>query len=120
MELTDKLEFRSKGCSMKKLYFYILIFGSVFIVPILGIAAPAFMLIGITMPIVGLLKVLGTFLGVDTSVITVRIADFSFSPMGVLIFSVIAGILLYLLGKLLWGFLRKYFDFIIKAKAALD
>lgn len=117
-EYQDKLEeniINTINYSNKKIIKSILLstaifFSSLFVIPSLGIIAPAFIICGIITPLAGFIKLIGYIFGFDVPFVIMQIGNFEPHPFLAFIISIIFGILLYKAGKKSWQLLIKYFE----------
>lgn len=106
---------KTKGFNFKKLamlisYWGIVGFTGMFILPVLGILTPTFILGGIMCMLGGVIKVIGEVLGEDMSFIIVQFAGRSFGPLLTLIISLFMGALFMGLGFVSWRLLKMYIE----------
>ncbi len=83
-------------------------FSGLFVIPCLGILAPALMICGVISPIAGLVKLAGHIIGREVPYIMFQFGSVTLSPWAAFPASVILGILLFLLGKGAWKLLLRY------------
>lgn len=109
---------------MQKFFSGVLFYGIVFltgivIVPALAIIAPVFILCGIIAPAAGLAELVGWLLGFNVPFVSFEFGSFEINPAIGFALSLIAGILLYALGKLSWKLLLRYFRWVKSLKKEL-
>lgn len=90
-----------------------------FVLPIISILAIAFMISGVITPIGGIIKFVGYLMGYDIAGITIEIGTFTPSPMQFLPISIVIGVLMFWLGKVLWKLTIKYIHAISQKKKKL-
>ncbi|WP_188068914.1 DUF1700 domain-containing protein [Brevibacillus brevis] len=91
-----------------------------FVLPIISILSIAFMISGVIAPIGGIIKFVGYLMGYDIAGITFEIGAFiATRPMQYLPFSIVSGVLMFLLGKVLWKLTMKYIHAISQKKIKL-
>ncbi len=91
-------------------------FSGMFLIPILGIMAPALMFCGVIAPLAGLLKLVFSLFGYDTSYVIAQFGEMTLSPAPTFLFSVVMGVILFLLGKGAWKLLLYYLRTVSKVK----
>lgn len=97
--------------------FYSLIgFSGLFVIPTLAIIAPVFIFCGAITPIFGVIKLLGYLLHFDVSFVMFQLGSVELHPILGFLFSIITGIILYLLGRGSWNLLLKYIHGVSKKK----
>ena len=116
---------KTKGIGFKKVvllitYWSVVGFTGMFVLPILGILAPTFILGGIICVFGGVFKVIGTFLGYDMSFIIVQFAGRSFGPFMTLVISLFMGALFAGLGFVSWQLLKAYIAKVSDTKRYLE
>ena len=95
--------------TIKTILFYIqTFFFGIIIIPTLGIIAPSFILCSIIVPLSGLLKLIGYTFKFKIPFIIFQIGSLELNPIIGFIFSIIIGLVLYLIGKISWKLLLKY------------
>ncbi|CAI8808352.1 DUF1700 domain-containing protein [Brevibacillus sp. IT-7CA2] len=91
-----------------------------FVLPIISILSITFMISGVIAPIGGIIKFVGYLMGYDIAGITFEIGAFTATrPMQYLPFSIVSGVLMFLLGKVLWKLTMKYIHAISQKKIKL-
>ena len=90
-----------------------------FIIPILGIIAPTFMISGILIVLAGAFKYIASLWGYATPYIMFQLGAYTLNPLASFLCSIIASILLFLLGKGAWHLLIKYLHMISHTKQNL-
>lgn len=94
-------------------------FSGLFVIPILGITAPIFVLCGAIAPIAGLIKFIGSLFGYDVPFIVAQFGSMTLSPAFTFLYSAVMGIILILLGKGAWKLLLRYIRIVSKTKKEL-
>ncbi|BBH24292.1 hypothetical protein Back11_56370 [Paenibacillus baekrokdamisoli] len=80
-----------------------------FVLPFISILSIAFMISGVITPIGGIIKFGGYLMGYDIAGITIEIGAYTASsPMQFLAISIVIGVLMFWLGKVLWKLTIKY------------
>ncbi|WP_169089629.1 DUF1700 domain-containing protein [Paenibacillus sp. PL91] len=90
-----------------------------FVLPIISTLSIALMISGVITPIGGIIKFVGYLMGYDIAGITIEIGAFTPSPMQFLPTSIVIGVLMFLLGKVLWRLTIKYIHAISQKKKTL-
>lgn len=90
-----------------------------FVLPIISTLSIALMISGVITPLGGIIKFVGNFMGDDITGITIQIGAFTPSPMQFLPTSIVIGVLMFLLGKVLWRLTIKYIHAISQKKKTL-
>lgn len=90
-----------------------------FVLPIISTLSIALMISGVITPLGGIIKFVGNFMGDDITGITIQIGAFTPSPMQFLPTSIMIGVLMFLLGKVLWRLTIKYIHAISQKKKTL-
>lgn len=94
--------------------FYLMVsFTGIIILPSLGIIAPTFILSGLIVPIAGLVKLVAYILGKDIPFIMFNIGNFILNPIAGFFLSIVIGIIMIFLGIFTWKALMKYIHYII-------
>ena len=123
--LGDKITI-GNSFSFKKLWmvfsFYSLVsLSGMFVIPCGTVLAGGLMLCGIGFPIVGLINILGLFLGFDmSSYITIQFGSYEPNPFLALPILNIAGVLFFILGRAIWKAVIRYTRKVSKTKRSLD
>lgn len=94
-------------------------FSGLCIIPSLAIIAPVFIFSGMIAPIAGIIKLLGYILNFDVPFVMFQFGAIELHPILGFSFSVITGVMLYLLGRGSWKLLLNYIDKISKKKKDL-
>lgn len=94
-------------------------FSGMFIVPILGITAPMFLLCGAIAPAAGLVKFIGSLFGYDVPFVVAQFGTMALSPAFTFLYSVVMGAVLILLGRGAWKLLLRYIRMVSKTKEKL-
>jgi len=79
-----------------------------FLLPFISTLSIAFMIGGVITPIGGIIKFVGYLMGYDIAGITIEMGAFTPSPMQFLPISIVIGVLMFWLGKVLWKLTIKY------------
>ncbi|NOU88859.1 DUF1700 domain-containing protein [Paenibacillus sp. LMG 31460] len=87
-----------------------------FVLPIISTLSIALMISGVITPIGGIIKFVGYLMRYDITGITIQIGAFTPSPMQFLPTSIVIGLLMFLLGKVLWRLTIKYIHAISQKK----
>lgn len=95
------------------------LFGA-FIIPILGIVAPTFILCSILVPIAGCIKYMASLWGYDVPYIMFQFGTYTLSPLHSFLCSILIAIIFFLLGKGAWKLLIKYLRTISHTKQHLS
>lgn len=91
-----------------------------FVIPILGICAPAFFLCGVAVPLAGLANCLFRYLlGVQVPCLTVQLGPYTPPPLLGFACTLVAGGLLFLLGRACWWLLVRYLKAVGTTKSSL-
>lgn len=106
--LTKNYDLRWNRLLMTFAYCGLVGFSGIFVIPVLGITAPALMLCGIVSPIAGLVKLIAHLFGTDIPYIMFQFGNISLSPWAVFPASVVLGLLLFFLGRGAWKLLLRY------------
>jgi uncharacterized membrane protein len=122
--LGDKITM-GNSFSFKKLWmvfsFYSLVsLSGMFIIPCGTVLAGGLMLCGIGFPIVGVINLLGFYLGFDVSNIAIQFGSYEPHPLLALPILIIASVFLFILGRVLWKAVIKYIRKVSAAKRSLD
>lgn len=94
-------------------------FSGMFIVPILGITAPMFLLFGAIAPVAGLIKFIASLFGYDVPYVVMQVGSTTLSPAFTFLYSVVMGVILILLGRGAWRLLLRYIRMISRTKEKL-
>lgn len=94
-------------------------FSGMFVIPMLGIIAPAFILCAIIAPIAGLVKFACSLFGYDVPYIMFQFGEITLSPAFGFLYSILAGAVLFFLGKGAWQLLLHYMKAVGKTKKNL-
>ncbi|NOU88865.1 DUF1700 domain-containing protein [Paenibacillus sp. LMG 31460] len=86
------------------------------VLPIISTLSIALMISGVITPIGGIIKFVGYLMGYDIAEITIQIGAFTPSPMQFLPTSIVIGLLMFLLGKVLWRLTINYIHAISQNK----
>lgn len=98
---------------MRRIVFYLLaFFTGIVVLPATGGVALALMFGGVACPIGGLVKLLGSMLGLDLPISLFDIGSFRMPPALSFPLAVIFGLALWVGGRALWRVLRKYLAWI--------
>lgn len=111
----------TKTKKVKQIFlFYTLVsLTGIFIIPILGIIGPTFILCSIVCPILGLVKLISYFLGFDLPIVMFQIGNYTLNPILGFIASIIVSVLMYIAGIATWKLLIKYIHFVSEKKRKL-
>lgn len=90
-----------------------------FVIPVLGITAPIFMLCGILCPILGIIKLLGYLLHFEVPYLIFQFGSITLHPIPACLLAITVGILLYVLGKGAWRLLLRYLNSVSTKKQKL-
>lgn len=94
-------------------------FSGMFVIPVLGILSPVLKLCGYFVPLAGLVKLIGFYLGYDLPIAIVQIGSFELHPALALVVAVIFGVLFHSLGRYLWKLLLEYIQKVSEKKRNL-
>lgn len=94
-------------------------FSGMFVIPILGIIAPIFVLCGAIAPIAGLIKFIGSLFGYDVPFVVAQFGTMTLSPAFTLLYSIVMGAILILSGRGAWKLLLCYISIVGKTKKEL-
>lgn len=95
-------------------------FSGMIIIPVLGIVAPTFLFVGAMAPIISLIELLASFFGVSMPYDIVQFGSLTLPPAIEFVYSLVAGMLLILLGKGAWLLLLKYLKAVSRGKKDLS
>lgn len=90
-----------------------------FLLPLLSTLSIALMISGVITPIGGIIKFVGYLMGYDIAGITIEMGAYTPSPMLFLPISIVMGVLMFWLGKVLWKLTIKYIHAISQNKKTL-
>lgn len=90
-----------------------------FVIPILGIIAPMFLLCGAIAPVAGLIKFIGSLFGYDVPYVVAQFGSMTLSPVFTFLYSVVRGGILVLSGRGAWKLLLHYIRMVGKTKEKL-
>ena len=94
-----------------------------FVIPVLAIVAPVFLICAVLMPVVGALKLIDFLLGLGIpymQYISVQFGNTVLSPVPVFFASIVTGVILYLAGRGAWKLLISYCKNVSKTKKDLS
>lgn len=94
------------------LFYLFVSFTGLFVFPVLGFVAPAFILLSVAVPVLGFISLILSFVGVEIPYFIVQVGPFIPGPVLSFIISCLVSIPLYLGGKSLWKLLLKYVHYI--------
>ena len=118
---SGKIHQANEGCSCA---FYSLVgFSGLFVIPVLVIVAPTFILCGVASAVLGIIKLVDYLLHLNipyVDYIGFQFGNTALSPIPVFILSLITGIILFLLGRGAWKLLITYCKGISKTKNNLS
>ncbi|WP_440113663.1 DUF1700 domain-containing protein [Paenibacillus sp. QZ-Y1] len=86
------------------------------LLPFISTLSIAFMIGGVITPIGGIIKFVGYLMGYNIAGITIEMGAFTPSPMQFLPISIMIGVLMFWLGKVLWKLTIKYIQAISQKK----
>lgn len=89
------------------------------LLPFISTLSIAFMISGIITPIGGIIKFVGYLMGYDIAGITIEMGAFTPSPIQFLPISIVIGVLMFWLGKVLWKLTIKYIHAISPKKKTM-
>lgn len=87
-----------------------------FVLPFTSVLAVSLMLCGIIAPLAGIIQMAGYLLGFDTPFVVVQLGPYTPAPPIALVYSIVMGILLFLLGRGCWKLTLKYLRTVGKFK----
>jgi hypothetical protein len=90
-----------------------------FVIPILGIIAPMFLLCGAIAPVAGLIKFIGSLFGYDVPYVVAQFGSMTLSPVFTFLYSIVMGGILVLSGRGAWKLLLRYIRMVGKTKEKL-
>ncbi len=100
--------------------FYLLVsLTGIFILPILGIIAPVFILCSIICPLLGLIKLIAWLFGYDIPIIMFQIGNYTLGPILGFLLSLPMSVILYIAGIKAWKLLIKYIHHVSDKKKKL-
>lgn len=106
---------------IKTMLFYIsTFFSGIFVIPILGIVAPVFIISSIITPLSGFLKLIGYLFNFNVPFVIFQIGNIELNPIISFILSMLIGLILYFLGKGAWKLLLKYIKYIKNEQMKLE
>lgn len=116
---------RSSGFSWRKLIAVIAFYslagvGVMIILPVTSICGIAFMISGAICPITGIIKFAGYLLGFEITEISFNIGAYTASAIEYLPISILTGVILFIIGKLLWKLTIMLVRFMSKGRAKLE
>lgn len=92
-----------------------------FVIPILGICAPVFLLCGVAVPLAGLMDcLLWYLLDIQVSCLTIQLGPYTPPPILGFVCTLAAGGLLFLLGLACWRLLVRYLKAVGTTKSSLS
>ena len=94
-------------------------FSGMFVIPILGIIAPMFLLCGAIAPVAGLIKFIGSLFGYDVPYVVAQFGSMTLSPVFTFLYSIVMGGILILLSRGAWKLLLRYIRMVGKTKEKL-
>lgn len=99
-------------------YFFVSLTG-VFVLPVLGLVAPVFILCSIIFPIFALIKLMAWLFGYDITIIMFQIGKFTLNPIIVFFLTLIVSAFLYIIGIKAWKLLINYIHYVSDKKKKL-
>lgn len=87
-----------------------------FIIPCGSVLSIGLIICGIISPIAGLVKAIGFLLGIEVPYVMFQLGNITLHPLIGSLVSVVMGILLFILGKIIWNLVIKYIRTIGKVK----
>lgn len=98
---------------IKNIIFYLITFFSgIFVVPVLGLIAPSFIVFGIISLLSGLIKIIGYIFNFNVPFVVFETCGASPHPIIIFIISIILGFIFSSIGASSWLLLQKYSSFI--------
>lgn len=94
--------------------------GSTFILPVISILAVSFMFFGVAAPICGMIKFLGSLIGMDVPFVIFQAGSYVAPPFAAFLYSVVIGVLLFFAGRGLWKLTVKYIRMVSTGKRKLQ
>lgn len=110
---------KSKKVRQIFLFYTIVSFTGIFIVPTLGIIAPTFICSSVLCPIFALIKLVSYILGFNIPIIMFKFGEFEVNPIIGFILTMLVSAILYLVGIFAWKLLIKYIHFVSEKKKKL-
>lgn len=102
------------------LFYLIVSFAGIFILPCLGIVAPTFIVCAVLIPIAALIDLLALiFTGKDIPQITVQFWNLYLHPAVALPVAIIVSVILFIIGMYSWKLLMKYIKFVSEKRKKL-
>ena len=101
------------------LFYIIVSLTGIFILPTLGIIAPAFIISAILCPIFGLVKLIGYIFKFDVPFVMFEFGSYSLNPVLGFVLSIIVGVVLFIIGVVSWKLLIKYIHFVTNKRKKL-
>lgn len=101
------------------LFYIIVSLTRIFILPTLGIIAPAFIISAILCPIFGLVKLIGYIFKFDVPFVMFEFGSYSLNPVLGFVLSIIVGVVLFIIGVVSWKLLIKYIHFVTNKRKKL-
>jgi len=90
------------------IFYFLVSLTGMFVLPILGLIAPTFILCSIVSPIFGLIKLIAWFFGYDIPIIMFQIGSYTLNPILGFLLSLFGSVILYVVGIKAWKLLIKY------------
>jgi len=101
------------------LFYIIVSLTGIFILPTLGIIAPAFIISAILCPIFGLVKLIGYIFKFDVPFVMFEFGSYPLNPVLGFVLSIIVGVVLFIIGVVSWKLLIKYIHFVTNKRKKL-
>ncbi len=101
------------------LFYTIVSITGIFVLPTLGIVAPAFILCSVLVPILSLIKLVAYFFGYDIPIIMFQIGKYILNPVVAFPLSILISVFFYFIGIGAWKALIKYIHYVSFKKKKL-
>lgn len=101
-------------------WFYTLVsFTGIFIVPTLGIIGPTFIVCSVLCPILGLIKLISSIIGINIPMVMFQFGEWTLNPIISFPLLLVVSALLYVVGMYSWKLLIKYIHAVAEKKKKL-
>lgn len=110
-----------KKKTISRIFFYYTLVSltGIFVLPILGVVAPVFILSSIFCLLAGFLKLIAYIFHFDIPIIMFQIGSYSLHPIPVFLLSTLISIFLYFVGMGAWKLLMQYIHFLSEKKKSI-
>jgi len=99
---------KTKKIKQILIFYFLVNFTGMFVLPILGLVAPTFILCSIICPILGLIKLVAWLFGYDIPIIIFQIGSYTLNPILGFLLTLLVSVILYVVGIHAWKLLIKY------------